>query len=317
MRIYLAAAAIAACSSSSVLAASLTPGEIVAGFAPGGNIGVAQTILTDTRFTFDPFSRDMDTNAAYDDAAVPETGFSGAHGAEYAGYANLGTGELGLSLGLSPAGRTGGDFTSVGRAAFYDIVRFSDDATLDLAMAFDGSIANSDATSADALASLTVNIFDVTGMSQIFFESDGDLILTSEVYGEGRVIGVNSLAFQVASDESRRFPEVDGLIDSSGTPNTFAMEEAFSASVLEGRDYLVLLSMNAVVNSNEGFAFDMLNTGSLAFTDLGGASYTSNSGVFLSEQPPVSTVPVPPALAHLAVALFGLGVAARRRRRRS
>jgi hypothetical protein len=221
-------------------------------------------------------------------------------------FADLVNGTLGVE--------TQGTHSPAANATAYEFLTFSQNASISFSMAVSGTINNAD-TDGAAEIDAAVQFYNVTNVaSPNYFTSESN---GSEFPNGTLAVNAGQFAAVYGSSVSTlNFPAGATTIqNNSGTVENVSLDVTGSVNVVAGDLYIVELLLTA-----GGFDFngqdaaqgvDFIDPATFSFTNLDGTTYTSSSGLFLTESP----VPEPSAVALLVTVLMGLGIIEMRRRR--
>lgn len=217
-------------------------------------------------------------------AATLERRFDSPVGQDLRGRASLATGEVGTRV--DSVGRRSGQAL----VAMFDTLQFSTPGngpvTVSYTARYDGELYKPDVFG-NAYAVYQVTIYDITGLVS--------WIESSSFSGLFDTYAPSAQARQLADT---RF---DDLVALGGVQQVDVAEEGrFQA--MPGRRYGIRIVSNSFASG--GSRSDFYGTGSFRFTDLGGATFTSGSGSFLSTVGGTVNEPALPVLAGLLAALL-------------
>ncbi len=280
-------------------------------------------------------------------AAGPQSGTLGAGSMTGAYRADLATGEVGVSATMAGAPQV--DAVSV-NAQFFDTIRIDTGVagTRDIGyrVEVDGflSLANSDPSYLGmAQFGASLSFADVTGLDNSFFingvgtdprflvlsQNGAVVTATEDPFGRGTRLSVSpTIVSERRGNEVVQSTFEQGSVCAFSEPRDRCRSredntgETFAASfVLEGtfmaengRSYALILNNSASVDAAGSGLVDFMATSTFSFTDTGGATIFSASGLLPGTvaAPAPSVVPLPASSLLLASALFGV-VAMRRR----
>lgn len=212
-------------------------------------------------------------------------------------------------------------------AALFDVLTFDQAATVSYEIALDGRVELFGAGSQarvesyvqfrDVTGTLAPEIYQFNPLTELYqLHPDLPYPFAGSSYG-AYLYGGESFYAGTPGPDAEVFEDMDGAeleIDKS---------HGASFQVEAGRQYLVWMSQAAFVssvNSTTVSTADLSHTATFRFTDLGGATFTSASGLFLTAAPggetpggeePPAPVPLPAGALLLAGALGLLAVARR------
>ncbi|WP_076417695.1 PEP-CTERM sorting domain-containing protein [Colwellia sp. UCD-KL20] len=186
----------------------------------------------------------------------------------------------------------------------FDTLTFDSTATVSFEYTIDGML-SSDSIFNNPYGQGRIDIYDITGLDS-WLETDSFLGLFDqvEVSENANVLSNNNISIDLDKIRGLSTQEGEILIERElsrdGTLHNVDYTLSGSFEVDPSKTYGIKLSANTYVS--EGVA-DFSNTGTFAFTDLGGATFTSGSGAFLSQQQ--TTVPEPSSVLMFGFALSG------------
>ncbi len=206
--------------------------------------------------------------------------------------ANLLTGRLNARAEVA-GGVTDGYVATGGLGSIFEFLTFDTGggpAEVSYEFQIDGEMVSAGPMSS-ATAFGLVTIFDVTGRTSFVETLDGVLVpvggapIVEDFVVELSTFGssvANEPEYTVRDDEILRYVE-----DESGQPVGFDETAEGSFLVQPDRLYMIYLVLSVGAESGGGLSdateADFSNTGRFAFTDLGGATLESSSGLFLSQ----------------------------------
>jgi hypothetical protein len=237
--------------------------------------------------------------------------------ASVSGASGFGVVDLDMATGLLRS-RSQGSFGFQNSLAGWDFLRFDGSASISYALDVDGVLSNL-RPNGFVYADIGFRLYDVTDWSSYFRELGGIRFVSrngnaspfpSIVASSFERVGVRGAGATSCQDIA-----VTGacITSSNGSLQSVEFSLAGNASVQAGELYLVELVLNLSTLNGAGSSLlqtaDFSNTAAFSFTDLGGLTVTSSSGLFLS------AVPEPQTWALWAAGLLGIAVLARRRDR--
>lgn len=219
-------------------------------------------------------------------AASFERSFDSAVGQDLRGRASLATGEVGTRVD-SVGGHSG-----QAMVVMFDTLSFAlpgtDPVTVSYTAHYEGELFKRDLFS-HAYAVHQVTIYDITGIGS-WIES-GSLAGLFDTYAP---------VAQARPVADTRFDDLVAL----GDVQQIDLSEEGSFQILPGHSYGIRIVSNSFASG--GSRSDFYGTGTFRFTDLGGASFESGSGVFLSAVGGTVDEPHPLALLVAAVAALAM-----------
>lgn len=249
------------------------------------------------------------------DQASSETQLNSYYQSEIAAKGSLETGQVGTIVSSDTSLGAG---NSSSRIEVYDTLNFSTEdgeaATVTLSLGLDGTMSvDSNHAASGALSRYTVTVHDITGLDNwIQMEDDS----TDPFYwasNDAVKVAEESISFFAGGADSvyQYYPEGyldEVIIDLTGATTSFDLTKALSFEA--DPDAIYGIRIIAVSSSwpfgDADIENNFFSTGTLEFTDLDGATYTSGSGVFLGQSNDFSA-PVPEPTTML---LFGFGLLA-------
>jgi hypothetical protein len=231
-----------------------------------------------------------------------DTYFQNTYSAGVEAYGDLTTGKVG-----SRSESADGTNSIV---SLYDTLSFDAAAEVEFSFSLDGILAS--ASQFDhPYGQGRIDIYDITGLDNWLVEGDlfGIPQVAVSAEAQDQSISANTVlidmdgidGFQTGVGE---FSE-DANLSRDGSLHEVAYELNGSFIVDPTRVYGIRLTANTF-SRGEGSIANFLNTGTFAFTDLGGASFTSGSGSFLSAQQPPVEVSEPSGILFLGFGLIAL-----------
>lgn len=205
-------------------------------------------------------------------------------------------------------------------ATGWEFITFGGSGTVSFGFDVDGELSNQGLAAGLAGVSAAVRIYDVTDWDSYFGTLGGQQFSAFNGSGspfpyiEGNAFAQAAVSRTSALCSSQFIDAADCTIDAFGTivPVNLALTGSFDA--LDGRLYLLELSLSSsTFNPTPGLraqSSDFSHTATFNFTDLGGLTFESASGAFLSEQ---AATPVPEPASGV---LLGAGLAAAWKARR-
>lgn len=193
----------------------------------------------------------------------------------------------------------------------FDTLTFDSDTTVSFEYTLDG-ILSSTSIFDSPYGQGRIDIYDITGLTS-WLESNSVLGLFDQVGVSESVNALSNNTISLGLDEIQGFSTQEGEIlverelSRDGTLHNVDYTLSGSFEVDPTKTYGIRLAVNAL--GDNGIA-DFSNTGSFSFTDLGGASFSSGSGVFLSQQQ--ISVPEPSSVLMFGLALSGLAFSRKR-----
>ena len=255
--------------------------------------------------------------------------------------ADLTTGEV-KAFASSTYTNSGPFIGSVATVNAFDVLTFNlggaSDATISYDFSIDGTLSNSDPTDALVDGAGGFFLYDITGQTNAFSISDGSpgtldpnddpiLDFSGTVFPDDSspLVAFELSQFFVGTADHSLIPFLDPAsvtLDSSGNAIPFNSSETGSFTVFPDRVYGIQLFAQASVEGNGPSTADVSNTGTFRFTDLGGATFASASGGFLTNVntnpgPGPAPVPEPSTFLLLGSGLAGLVGWRYRKRNRS
>lgn len=239
--------------------------------------------------------------------AVVSTSSSNELTPEVYGFADLTTAEAGATTRSLNSGNDLDALSS--KATLYDTVTFASSATVSYNFNVSGSLSSTDTQVNNILTAIgAVGILDITGQAQWIFGLDGTSVpLGSELFT--RTVESTMESTSILGANRALISRIDNNFPSDGNDYAVNIDVSGSLDVEAGKTYGLVLSMSTIASGARINAADFSNTAMFRFTDLGGTTYTSGSGVLLT------AVPLPGAFWLMLTALAGLrvfGVKARR-----
>jgi len=164
-----------------------------------------------------------------------------------------------------------------------------------------------------------IDIYDITGIdnwletSSLFGYFD-----TVKVVPEAQEISLNTVMFRFGqtsywTQDIGEWIDIDNNLTEDGALYEVSFDLSGSFVVDPSKVYGISMGVNTY--SSGGGLADFSQTGTFEFTNLGGASFSSSSGAFLTASAPVP-VPLPSTIWLFAPALMGLFVGSARRKSR-
>lgn len=209
-------------------------------------------------------------------------------------YGDATTGKVG-SLSDSSDG-----FNSI--VTIYDTLTF--DTTTDVSFSFsvDGVLA-SNGPFDHPYGQGRIDLYDITGLSTWLEDDDLFGIPQVGISASATAISNNTVSIDMdgisAYQTSTGSTDISNSLTRDGTLHTVNYDLNDTISVDPSKVYGIVLTMNTFSGGTESLA-NFLNTGTFEFTDLGGATYTSGPGAFLT------AVPVPASMWLFGSAVIGL-----------
>ncbi|WP_299962462.1 VPLPA-CTERM sorting domain-containing protein [uncultured Roseobacter sp.] len=232
---------------------------------------------------------------------------------------DLETGQLKSGASISNVSEPDTFARATGITGWMEFVTFSTSTTVDFALAVDGflNIANEIDT---ATYRAGVSLYDVTDQERVF-ASNGFFrpeTRSNEVFNANGFTRLFGLDVPEDPFVDCSAPE-ERCVFGTGQSGYYESVLTGSVNVVAGRQYLIaaeLLTDALRQGAGAGdVSADFLSTAQFNFTDLGGATFESASGTFLSKAPLLAPVPLPASLSMMLAALGGIGIVARRRKR--
>ncbi len=174
----------------------------------------------------------------------------------------------------------------------FDTIEFSGllmPTTISYSLGMDGSF-YTDSLFDSAYFQSYVRIYDITGLDS-WLETEDFFGVFDDTTPVAEANELSVTAFHVSSEEG-----VYGLFSFDELENGMFTAEA-------GKTYGIEILGNAFSTGENAYS-DFFNTSTFGFTDLGGATFTSGSGTFLSAAAP--SVPEPLSFGMLGLGLLGL-----------
>jgi hypothetical protein len=247
--------------------------------------------------------------------------YTSAYGSDIQAYGNLATGSMGTRYNITTVNPGNGQ----SYVSMFDVLNFDtpSNSSVDVSysLSLDGSLSYSGVTPMSgydlggASSFSILKIYDITGVSnwlEVTDDPDDSLLFTSITPIISEHLGA-AVGSDLYIDSYSPYPESyqDLTVDSSGGTIDINNSASGSFTVDPTRQYGIRLNMSSVAIGQA--ASDFLNTSNFQFTDLNGASFSSESGVFLSDISP-SPVPVPAAALLFIPGLLGIIGVARRKK---
>lgn len=226
--------------------------------------------------------------------------YQNAYGDGVQAYGDLSTGKVG-----SLAANFEGSINSI--VSVYDTLIFDSVANVSFSFMLDGMLASTSPFQ-QPYGQGRIDIFDVTGLDYWLETSSLFGIPNVGVVSEAMEISVNTIS--VDMDGVEGYQSDSGAFSISDPLATNGIEHdvnhglSGTFSVDPSKTYGIRLTANAF-SDGPGSVANFFNTGTFGFTDLGGASFSSGSGQFLSAQT-ASSVPEPSTIVLLCLGLLGL-----------
>ena len=218
-------------------------------------------------------SNSPSTNLAY--GTTGNSQYSGGPGTFALGSIDMTTGQL-KAAAVSTA-------SLIGDANGYEFLAFSKASTISFSFTIGGTMGAS-GFGDYALMYGFLNLMDVTNVNQ-FFNPNG----TPTTAALANLIGsatVNAQTVGAGMTCTQGTAAQDCYVDSTGVLIPITKTGLGSASVLPGHIYMIVLHLVAdteTLNGSQAMkTSDFSHTATVAFTDLGGNTFTSESGQFLS-----------------------------------
>ncbi len=228
-------------------------------------------------------------------------------------YGDLSTGKVGA---ISSA-TSGTEYQSSVLA--YDTLSFSSAAEVSFNFSLHGFLSSSSSVNSPSGQGY-VKIYDITDIdnwleSSSFFGYYDDINVVSEavqISGNTVMIGHEKTSYYT---DATGWEHVDNNLLRDGTFHEVSWDLSGSFIADPTKTYGITLGTSTYssggYNSGDSVA-DFSRTGTFEFTDLGGASFVSSSGAFLTAP---STVPLPPAVWLFGPGLIGLLIGSARRKK--
>ena len=212
-------------------------------------------------------------------------------------YADLTTGEVGSS---SENVRV----NSIAR--IFDTLAFDAAGEVSFSYSIDGVFSS---TGPNSYAAALVGIFDITGLDNWLVEGDLWGIPLVSTSPEAQSILDHYVHFNMNRTNVYRNNDLESTTITNLSRDGALHEVAYDLNGSFMADASKLYGISLFVNTyagGSGSVANFLNTGTFAFTDLGGTSFTSGSGTFLSAQQSATAVPEPSTIALLGLGLIAL-----------
>lgn len=199
-----------------------------------------------------------------------------------------------------------------------DFLTFDSDATVSFDLGIDGSLSVTQAGDW-ALFQGSARFFDVTALANVF-ESDGHTLTQAVISNEVEDASTRGQFEYLGANFTPRPEDPDFGFDAyistntTGVPLSIDMILSGTLDVLAGHTYLVLLGSLAMAADGTELglaAADFDSTSTFAFTNLGGASFTSASGVFPGAAQAAVSAPATLPLLFAGLGLIGYSTSRR------